>query len=39
VILLGLEMNAEMERQKKIKEGVPESKEPFLPLKDEPKKK
>ena len=39
VILLGLEMNAEMERQKKIKEGLPESQEPFLPLKDEPKKK
>ncbi len=39
VILLGAEMNAEMERQKKIKEGMPESQEPFLPLKDEPKKK
>ncbi len=39
VILLGAEMNAEMERQKKIKEGVPESQEPFLPLKDEPKDK
>ena len=36
VILLGAEMNAEMERQKKIKEGVPESQEPFLPLKDDP---
>jgi membrane protein len=39
VILLGAEMNAEMERQKKIKEGMPESREPFLPVKDEPKKK
>ena len=39
VILLGLEMNAEMERQKKIKEGLPESEEPFLPPKDPPKDK
>ncbi len=39
VILLGAEMNAEMERQKKIKEGVPESQEPFLPPKDDPKDK
>ena len=36
-VLLGLEMNAEMEREKKIKEGVPESQEPFLPPKDDPK--
>ncbi|MDP9376482.1 MAG: YihY/virulence factor BrkB family protein [Actinomycetota bacterium] len=39
VILLGAEMNAEMEREKKIQEGLPASQEPFLPLKDEPKKK
>ena len=38
VILLGLEMNAEMERQKKIKEGMPADREPFLPPKDDPKK-
>jgi membrane protein len=37
VILLGLEMNAEMERQKKIKEGMPAGQEPFLPPKDDPK--
>ena len=37
-VLFGLEMNAEMERQKKIKEGVPETQEPFLPPKDDPKK-
>jgi membrane protein len=36
VILLGAEMNAEMERQKKIKEGVPESQEPFLAPKNDP---
>ncbi len=39
VILLGAEMNAEMERQKKINEGVPETQEPFLPPKDDPKEK
>jgi len=38
VILLGLEMNAEMERQKKIKEGMPADREPFLPPKDDPDK-
>lgn len=37
VILLGAEMNAEMERERQIKQGVPESQEPFLPLRDEPK--
>ena len=36
-ILLGLEMNAELERQQKIKEGMPATQEPFLPPKDDPK--
>ena len=36
-VLLGLEMNAELERQKKIREGMPETQEPFLPPKDDPK--
>ncbi len=36
VILLGAEMNAEMEREKKIQEGVPESQEPFLAPKNDP---
>jgi membrane protein len=38
VILLGLELNAEMERQRRVKGGMPASQEPFLPLKDEPGK-
>ena len=37
IILLGAELNAEMERSKAIQEGHPPDKEPFLPLRDEPK--
>jgi membrane protein len=37
IILLGAEFNAEMERAKAISEGHPVDKEPFLPLRDEPK--
>ncbi len=37
IILLGAEFNAEMERSKAIQEGHPPDKEPFLPLRDEPK--
>jgi membrane protein len=38
IVLLGAEFNAEMERSKAIQEGHPVDKEPFLPLRDEPKK-
>ena len=37
VILLGAELNAELERQKKIKQGMPPEREPFLPVRSEPK--
>ena len=37
IILLGAEFNSEMERSKAIQEGHPPEKEPFLPLRDEPK--
>jgi membrane protein len=37
VILLGAEFNAEMERSRQIAAGHPEDKEPYLPLRDEPK--
>ena len=37
IILLGAEFNSEMERSKAIQEGHPPDKEPFLPLRDEPK--
>jgi membrane protein len=37
VILLGAEFNAEMERSRQIEAGHPEDKEPYLPLRDEPK--
>jgi membrane protein len=37
IILLGAEFNSEMERSKAIREGHPEDKEPYLPLRDEPK--
>jgi membrane protein len=37
IILLGAEFNSEMERSKAIQEGHPEDKEPYLPLRDEPK--
>jgi len=40
VILLGAEFNAEMERSRQIQGGMkPHDKEPYLPLRDEPKKK
>jgi membrane protein len=37
VILLGAEFNSEMERSRQIKAGHPPDKEPYLPLRDEPK--
>jgi membrane protein len=37
VILLGAELNAELERQRLVREGQPADKEPYLPLRDEPK--
>ena len=37
IILLGAEFNSEMERSKAIQEGHPPEKEPYLPLRDEPK--
>ena len=37
IVLLGAEFNAEMERSRAIQEGHPPEKEPFLPLRDEPK--
>src|SRR3954469_7481382 len=37
IILLGAEFNSEMERSKAIRAGHPEDKEPYLPLRDEPK--
>jgi membrane protein len=36
VILLGAELNAELERGRQIEAGVPEDREPFLPARDEP---
>ena len=39
IILLGAEFNSEMERSKAIQEGHPPEKEPYLPLRDEPKDK
>jgi membrane protein len=38
-ILLGAEFNAELERGRQIIGGHPEDEEPYLPLRDEPKKK
>lgn len=35
-ILLGAELNAELERERQIELGQPEDKEPFLPLRDAP---
>ena len=35
-VLLGAELNAEIERGREIEAGHPEEKEPFLPLRDEP---
>ena len=37
IILLGAEFNSEMERSKAIQGGHPPEKEPYLPLRDEPK--
>ncbi len=37
VILLGAEFNSEMERARAIAKGHPPEKEPFLPMRDEPK--
>ena len=37
IVLLGAELNAEMERSRAIRAGHPADKEPFLPLRDEPK--
>ena len=37
IILLGAEFNSELERSRQIAAGHPEDKEPFLPLRDEPK--
>lgn len=37
VILLGAELNAELERGRQIQAGRPPDQEPYLPLRDEPK--
>jgi membrane protein len=37
IILLGAEFNSEMERSRAIRAGHPPDKEPYLPLRDEPK--
>ena len=37
IVLLGAELNSEMERSRAIREGHPPDKEPYLPLRDEPK--
>ncbi len=37
VILLGAELNAEIERGRQIEGGHPAEREPYLPLRDEPK--
>ena len=37
IILLGAEFNSEMERSRAIRGGHPPDKEPYLPLRDEPK--
>jgi len=39
VILFGAELNAELERGRQIVGGHPEDEEPYLPLRDEPKKR
>jgi membrane protein len=36
-ILLGAELNAELERGRQIERGVPADKEPFLPPRDAPR--
>ena len=37
IVLLGAEFNSEMERSRAIQGGHPPEKEPYLPLRDEPK--
>jgi len=37
IVLLGAEFNSEMKRSRAIRAGHPEDKEPYLPLRDEPK--
>ena len=37
IVLLGAELNSEMERSRAIRAGHPPDKEPYLPLRDEPK--
>jgi membrane protein len=37
IVLLGAELNSEMERSRAIRAGHPEDEEPYLPLRDEPK--
>jgi len=37
IVLLGAELNSEMERSRAIQAGHPPDKEPYLPLRDEPK--
>src|SRR3954470_3784345 len=37
IVLLGAELNSEMERSRAIRGGHPPEKEPYLPLRDEPK--
>ena len=37
IVLLGAEFNSEMERSRAIRAGHPADKEPYLPLRDEPK--
>jgi membrane protein len=39
IVLLGAEFNSEMERSRAIAKGHPPEKEPYLPLRDEPKDK
>src|SRR5215213_810189 len=39
IVLLGAELNAEMERSRAIRAGHPPDEEPYLPLRDEPKDK
>ena len=37
IVLLGAELNSEMERSRAIRDGHPADEEPYLPLRDEPK--
>jgi membrane protein len=39
VILLGAELNAEIERGRQIEAGHPTNQEPYLPLRNEPKRR